>query len=100
MNTERDDFKMNTRKSGLFWPIAVLLVVTSIGIAWVGFPLLTQRSKPKPIPAAETKVNPLDLRLTAAEQKLAEWLKESPELMARVDKVEKNSRHQRPKSAN
>jgi predicted RNase H-like nuclease (RuvC/YqgF family) len=91
MKTERETFKVtNAQRAGWFWPAAVLLVATTIGIAWVGFPLMTRNNEEaKPLPAAAAAPNPLNSRMSAVEEKLNAWPKDRAGIMDKIAQIEK-----------
>ncbi len=92
MQTERDKFQLpKGNRATWFWPAAVLLLATSIGIAWVGFPLTTKNTvPPKPLAAAPAAPDSVAIRLSALEQKVGEWLTERSGIMTRIAQVEKS----------
>ena len=93
MNTERGTFQEpSERRTGIIPAIAVLLIVGVIAIAWwVGFPQMTKHdSPPSPVSTATAAPDPLDARLSSAEEKLNGWTKEWPGLTDRMTQIEKS----------
>ena len=93
MNTERDTFQTpSERRTGIIPAVAVVLIVGVIAMAWwMGFPLMTKHdSPPSPLPVATATPDPLDARLSSAEEKLNGWTKEWPGMMDRMTQIEKS----------
>jgi hypothetical protein len=93
MKNDRETFnKPNVPRTGLFWPLAVLLVFTTAAVLWVGFPFTpNQLMKRQPRPAVQSSPDPYAVRLNAAEQKLNAWPAERAGIMDRIAQVEKSS---------
>lgn len=95
MKTERETSQTpNVRRTQLLWVGAVLAVASAVAIAWMGVPFMTKRdalSNPLPPARAAAPVeDAVGARLSSAEEKLNEWLKERVRMTDRMTQMEKS----------
>jgi CII-binding regulator of phage lambda lysogenization HflD len=93
MKNERETFtKPNVPRTGLFWPLAVLLVFTTVAVLWVGLPLTPNQYLKRQLqpPAQSSSPDRYAVRLNAAEQKLNAWPTERAGIVDRITQVEKS----------
>jgi hypothetical protein len=92
MDTKKETFQTkNVRYGGMFWPVAVLLAVGAIAIAWMAYPFMTERGGPStPLPVAQAVPDSVAARLDWIEEKFNGWPQELAGMKDRMSQMEKS----------